>query len=171
MSEGSFKFCPLCATPLEYRQIGARERPICPACGWVYYPDPKVAVAVLVFQKAKVLLARRIFEPHKGSWSLPGGFVDAFEDPICAAERECLEETGLQIKVTGLAGIFSGREHPRGADIVLVYSGNLLSGDLHFGDDADAVGFFALDDLPPLAFETTKKALKRMTEQASGGIV
>jgi 8-oxo-dGTP diphosphatase len=171
MSEGLFKFCPLCSTSLEYRQIGAKERAFCPSCGWVNFPDPKVAAAVLVIQDGKVLLTRRIFEPHKGFWSLPGGFVDAYEDPILAAERECLEETGLKINVNGLLDVFSGREHPRGADIILIYKGSVMGGNLQFGDDADAVGFFPLVALPPLAFETTKKILRRFTEETSGAIV
>lgn len=171
MSEGLFRFCPVCATPLEYRTIGAKERAACPACGWIHFLDPKVAVTVLVIQDGKVLLVRRVFEPNKGYWSLPGGFVDAFEDPLCAAERECLEETSLRVKVSGPVGIFSGREHPRGADLVLVYQGMVTDGDLQPGDDADAACFFALDELPPLAFESTRKVLGRLSLQTPGGIV
>jgi 8-oxo-dGTP diphosphatase len=161
MSEASFKFCPLCATILETRLIGSKEHLACPACGWIYFPDPKVAVVVVVLKEETVLLTRRIFEPYKGCWSLPGGFVDAYEDPICAAERECLEETNLQVKVTGLIDIFSGREHSRGADIILVYQGYIEGGTLQPGDDADAAGFFPLNELPSLAFKTTQKALER----------
>jgi len=55
-----------------------------------------VAVAVLIERDGKVLLVRRANTPQKGMWTLPAGFVDAGEDPAQAAERECLEETGLK---------------------------------------------------------------------------
>jgi 8-oxo-dGTP diphosphatase len=165
MIESSFKFCPLCATKLESRLIDSKERPICPSCGWIYFPDPKVAVVVVILKEKSVLLTRRIFEPYKGCWSLPGGFVDAYEDPVNAAERECLEETSLQVKVTGLVDLFSGREHPRGADIILVYQGFIDGGILRSGDDADAAEFFPLNELPSLAFKTTQKVLERFKNQ------
>ena len=56
-------------------------RPSCPACRWIYFSDPKVAVALLVVDQGRVLLARRANDPFRGDWTLPGGFVDAGEDP------------------------------------------------------------------------------------------
>jgi ADP-ribose pyrophosphatase YjhB (NUDIX family) len=125
----------------------------------VHFSDPKVAVAVLVEKEGKVLLTRRIYEPDRGKWSLPAGFMDAFETPELAAERECLEETGLQVRVTGLLDVLGGREHPNGADIFILYRAEIVGGKLDAGDDADQVGFFARDQLPPLAFITTRKVL------------
>ena len=159
MSARRIRFCPYCGTPTEERLVFGAEHPTCPACGWVHFEDPKVAAAVLVEQDGRVLLVRRINEPHSGCWSLPAGFVDAHEDPARAAERECLEETGLRVRTTGLLHLITGREHARGADIFLVYAAEILGGDLSAGDDADQVGFFARDQLPPLAFQTTRKAL------------
>jgi len=140
------------------QQFG-RERPTCPVCGWIYYSDPKVAAAVLLLQDERVLLARRVFEPHRGDWGLPAGFVDAHEDPAHAAERECLEETGLQVKCTDLVDVIAGREHKRGADMVIVYRAELIGGELKPGDDADRAEFFRISDLPPLAFEVTRRVL------------
>jgi 8-oxo-dGTP diphosphatase len=85
--------------------------------------------------------------------------VDAGEDPAVAAQRECLEETGLEVKVTSLIDIITGLEHPRGADMVIVYRGQVESGILQASDDADQADWFSLDDLPPLAFEATKRVL------------
>ena len=94
-------------------------------------------------------------------WTLPAGFIDAGEDPAEAAQRECLEETGLQVRVTGLLDVLSGLEHPRGAHIVIFYRGEILSGDLQAWDDVDKAGFFEFDKLPPLAFSTTQKVLQK----------
>jgi 8-oxo-dGTP diphosphatase len=135
------------------------NRPECPACGWIYFEDPKVAAAVLVEQDGRVLLTRRVNEPHQGEWSLPAGFVNAHEDPERAAERECLEETGLIVRVTGLIQVIAGQEHERGADMLLLYRAEILGGELQAGDDADEVGFFDSNNLPPLAFRATRIAL------------
>lgn len=161
----SYRFCPLCAQVLETRQLFGKLRPVCPDCGWMYFSDPKVAAAVVVEQDGWVLLTRRVNEPQRGLWSLPAGFVDAYEDPARAAERECLEETGLQVAVTDLIDVFSGREHPRGADIVIVYRAQLIGGSLAHGDDADQAAFFRLDQLPQLAFKVTHSIIERLVMQ------
>jgi len=152
-------FCIRCGTPLVAKLAHGHQRPTCPACGWVHFDDPKVAAAVVVEHDGQVLLTRRLYDPGSGLWALPAGFIDAGEDPARAAERECLEETGLVVKVTGLLDILSGREHPRGADIVLIYHAELQSGTLMPGDDASAAAFFSRNALPPLAFRSTHKAL------------
>ena len=135
------------------------ERPECPACGWIYFEDPKVAAAVLVEQAGRVLLTRRVNEPHRGEWSLPAGFINAHEDPQRAAERECQEETGLLVQVTELLQLIPGQEHERGADILILYRAEVIGGELLAGDDADEVGFFPRETLPPLAFRATRIAL------------
>jgi 8-oxo-dGTP diphosphatase len=152
-------FCTNCGTRLERRTVHGKERPACPACGWAHFADPKGAVGVLVEKEGKVLLARRIYDPEQGKWSLPAGFMDAYETPELAAERECLEETGLQVTVSGVLDVLGGREHPNGADVFILYRAEIVGGDLKAGDDADRVGFFSREQLPPLAFKSTRKAL------------
>jgi ADP-ribose pyrophosphatase YjhB (NUDIX family) len=135
---------------------------VCLSCDWVFFPDPKVAAGVVVQQDNKVLLVRRIYNPRKGYWTLPVGFVDAGEDPAEAAERECLEETGLKIRVVELLDVISGQEHSRGAHIVIFYRGEIVSGTLKASDDVDQVGFFAPDEFPPFAFMTTQVILDKI---------
>jgi len=139
--------------------VFGKPHPICPACGWIHFEDPKVAAAVLVERGEEVLLVQRVNEPGAGLWSVPAGFVDAREDPARAAERECLEETGLVVRVTRLLGVVAGREHPAGADMVLAYRARILEGELHAGDDAAAAAFFPRNALPPLAFRATRVML------------
>lgn len=129
----------------------------CPDCGWVYFADPKVAVAVLIERNRSVLLVRRANEPQRGSWTLPAGFVDAGEDPKLAAVRECLEETGLAVRIVELLDVIYAHEHPRGAHIVIAYRGEIIAGELQAGDDVDKVSFFEFENLPKIAFETTHK--------------
>jgi 8-oxo-dGTP diphosphatase len=121
-----------------------------------------VAAGVIVEKDGQVLLVRRVNEPARGYWSFPAGFVDAYEDPARAAERECLEETGLLVKVTTLLDVVAGREHERGADILLVYRAQITGGELRPGDDADQAQFFPRYELPPMAFRATQIALEKL---------
>jgi ADP-ribose pyrophosphatase YjhB (NUDIX family) len=151
----------MCATPLEVREVMGELRPVCPNCGFVQYEDPKVAAGVLLLVNRQVLLVRRVMEPYAGQWSIPAGFVNAFEDPQQAAIRECREETGLEVSDLTFFDLLSGREHPRGADIFLVYKASRFEGRLHAGDDADQAEWFDLGALPPLAFQSTRIILER----------
>jgi ADP-ribose pyrophosphatase YjhB (NUDIX family) len=146
---------------VEIQERFGRLRPVCPRCGWIYFADPKVAAAVLVERDGRLLLVRRTMKPHIGFWTLPAGFVDAGEDPARAAEREAQEETGFQVRVIRLLDVLSGREHPSGADIVLVYLAEIIGGQLQPGDDADQAEFFHPSSFPPLAFAATRKAIER----------
>lgn len=160
--ESQIKFCPRCGTPVTLQERFGKVHPVCPQCEWIHFEDPKVAAAVLVEQDGRVLLVRRVNEPYRGLWTLPAGFVDAGEDPARAAERECLEETGLSVRVRRVLDVIAGKEHERGADIVIAYQGEVISGALSPGDDADAVDWFEYDKLPPLAFAATKKVLANL---------
>jgi 8-oxo-dGTP diphosphatase len=159
MLDDSINYCVRCATPLIHRLHSGKIRPVCPKCGWVFFPDPKVAVVVLIRENDQVLLVQRIFDPQKGHWTLPSGFVDAGEDPRLAAQRECREETGLEINDLKLLDVIYSHEYPRGASILLLYEAEILSGTLRPGDDAGQVGYFSIDQLPPLAFSSTRQIL------------
>lgn len=152
-------YCIRCGTELILAERYGRERKTCPACDWVYFADPKVAVAALILLDGKVLLVRRGINPRRGLWTLPAGFVDAGEDPVHAAERECLEEAGIQVKVSDLVTVLFGQEHPRGAHIIIFYRAEIISGELVPGDDVDQVAFFDRYSLPPLAFQSTQQVL------------
>ncbi|MGZ6316317.1 MAG: NUDIX domain-containing protein [Anaerolineales bacterium] len=160
--DSEVKFCPRCGTAVGMAERFGRQREVCPACGWIHFADPKVAAAILLEENGRVLLVRRVNEPYRGMWTLPAGFVDADEDPARAAERECLEETGLTVRATGVLDVIAGREHPRGADFVIVYRGELVSGDLQAADDADQAVWFDRTDLPSLAFRATEVVLRSM---------
>lgn len=160
MAKTEFNYCPRCGALVKHELRFGQIRPVCPACGWIHFIDPKVAAAVLIEQDGRVLLVRRVGEPFRGMWTLPAGFINGGEDPVEAAVRECLEETGLSVRVNRVLEIISGKEHPRGADFVIVYQAEVLGGDLKPDDDVDAVDWFSRDHLPPLAFRATQKVLE-----------
>ncbi len=160
MANSEFNYCPRCGASVIHKELYGQVRAVCPRCEWIHFIDPKVAAAVLVEQNGRVLLVRRAGEPYRGYWSLPAGFINGGEDPAEAAARECLEETGLHVRVTRVLEIISGKEHPRGADFIIVYQASVIDGELKPDDDADAVEWFARENLPPLAFRATQKVLE-----------
>ena len=94
-------------------------------------------------------MIRRASQPGIGLWSIPGGYVDRGEVVEEAAAREVLEETGLDVVVERLLGLFSQRGHPV---IVAAFAARETGGVLLAGPEAQEVGFFSTDSLPPLAF-------------------
>ncbi len=160
MANTEFNYCPRCGTPVVHEERYGQVRPVCPQCGWIHFVDPKVAAAVLLEQDGRVLLVKRNNEPFRGLWTLPAGFINGGEDPAEAAARECLEETGLSVRVTRVLDIISGKEHPRGADFIIVYQASVIGGELRADDDADDAQWFGRGNLPPLAFRATQKVLE-----------
>jgi len=160
MDLSDVKFCLSCGTALERKEYVGKVRPVCPSCGWVYFPDPKVAVAVVIEKDGRLLFVQRAVNPFKGLWTLPAGFLDAGEDPVDASSREVREETGLEIEISELIGIISGQEYAKGAHLVLVYRASIMGGELKPGDDAARAEFFKLDNLPPMAFQSTSEILR-----------
>lgn len=150
-------FCPACGTPLVSRPRAGAARPTCPACGFVHYADPKVAVAVLITVDGRVLLGRRLNEPGRGRWALPAGYVDRGEALEAAAAREASEELNVEVAITRLIGLYSTAGDPV---ILAVYAATIMAGEPCAGDDLDAVGYFRLDGLPELAFARDAKIVR-----------
>jgi len=109
-----------------------------------------------------VLLVRRKFDPYKGLWVIPSGFVEYEEDVRETAVRELEEETGLKVELTGLHAVESCFDDPRGNTVLILYRGIVTGGELSAGDDAIDARFFDLDSLPGIAFEAHRKVLKKL---------
>ena len=152
------KYCANCATRLVAREVADQERPVCPRCEQVVYYDPKVAATSVIERDGRVLMIRRAGEPGYGLWSLPGGYVDRGEVVEEAAAREVQEETGLEVEVGFLVGLFSEAGHPV---IVAAYAAHEVGGRLEAGPEALEVGYFPLNELPPLAFPRDFQILDR----------
>lgn len=91
---------------------------------------------------------------RSGLWSIPAGFVDCGEEIRAAAARELLEETGLEAEVGDVVFSASSFHDPAKLTVGIWFSGKVTGGTLEAGDDADEVGWYDLDDLPLLAFDT-----------------
>ncbi len=151
------RFCPYCRTELERRQLAGRERPYCPICRRAFYTDPKLAVAAIVEHHGKIVLQQRAIEPALGLWSFPSGFVERGEPVEEAAVREVREETGLDVELLRLVGLYSQRGHPV---VLAVYAARVIGGTLTPSEESTAIGWFDPDALPPLAFPHDEAILR-----------
>lgn len=116
-----------------------------------------VTVDVLVINKItdEILLIKRLNEPFKDCWALPGGFVDENEDLEQAARRELFEETNIEtVKMTQIGAFGTPNRDPRGHMISVVYQTDLIDNQIiKAKDDAKDVKWFSINDLPELAFD------------------
>lgn len=124
------------------------------------YPHPAVTTDVVIFtvrdKQLKLLLIMRKGEPFRGKWALPGGFVQLDEDLEAAARRELAEETGVSgVYLEQLYTFGAVDRDPRERVITVAYYALIASDQvvLQAATDAEAVGWFSMDDLPALAFD------------------
>lgn len=114
--------------------------------------NPYPTVDVIIELDAGIVLIERANEP-KG-WALPGGFVDYGEAPEDAARREAKEETGLDVELLALLGVYGAPDRdPRQHNLSVTYVAR-AAGEPEGGDDAARARVFTLDALPaPLCFD------------------
>ena len=104
---------------------------------------PKLMVDVVVpSEEGQILFIRRGSDPYEGHWALPGGFVEVGETLEEAAAREAEEETGLEVEIVRLIGVYSKPDRdPRGHNVSCAYLARVRSGELAPASDATEVSF------------------------------
>ena len=103
---------------------------------------PKLMVDIVIPDgEDRVLLIQRAREPFQGSWALPGGFVDVGETVENAAVREAKEETGLDVELLRLVGVYSELDRdPRGHNVSVAFLAR-AEGDPSAASDAAEAAF------------------------------
>lgn len=137
------------------------------------YPHPSVTTDCVIFgfdgSKLNVLLIERGIEPYKGRWAFPGGFLNMDESAEEGALRELKEETGLTGAYIEQFHTFTDpKRDPRERVITIAYYALVRIQDVKGGDDAAKAQWFALDEVPQLAFDhdvILRKALARLRER------
>lgn len=109
---------------------------------------PVPAVAAVIVQDGRLLLIKRGVEPSKGKWSIPGGSIEWGETLADAVKREVQEETGLEVEVGRVAGVFDLVTEDGAFHYVLIdLFARPIGGELRPGDDASNVRWVPLDEL------------------------
>jgi ADP-ribose pyrophosphatase YjhB (NUDIX family) len=156
-----YRFCPRCAGRLEDRVLkeGDPERLVCGACGFVLYLGPKLVAGAIAELDGGIVLIQRAIEPGYGLWTFPGGFVERGEVAEAAAARETLEETGLEIEVTGIVGLYTYEDQ---VPAIAVFCARVTGGEPAPLDETLDVRAFPREGLPwsEMAFPSTEHALK-----------
>ncbi len=164
-----YKFCPRCGHALEMREAEEHHlRPVCASCGLVVYLNPPLAAGVVAERDGKILLVLRGENPGKGLWGLPAGFMEVNETVEQAARRECLEETGLDVDLGDLLGVWSYyHDVKKSAGVVVLYAARVVNGNMQAGSDSADVKFFAPEEIPyaQLAFRTHREAIGKWQER------
>lgn len=125
------------------------------------YPRPALTVDCVVFgfdaqESLKVMLIKRKLPPFAGKWALPGGFVRVEESLDDAAKRELQEETGIEnVFLEQLYTFGEVARDPRERVVSVAYYAlvNLFNYKIHADTDASDARWFAIANLPSLAFD------------------
>jgi len=157
-----YRYCPLCGDRLVREMIDGRDRMRCKRadCGFIFYQNPIPASGALVIRGKELLLVKRAHPPRVGWWCLPAGFMEWNEHPSQTAVRELKEETGLNVELGELLGVYSGNDDPRTNAVLVLYLARDVGATLKPADDALEARYFRLDALPDkIAFVSHRQAI------------
>ena len=165
-------YCLMCGTKL-FSKIPKQEsikRLVCPACGFIFYNNPKPTAVAIIQRDGKVLLTKRKYDPYQGYWDLPGGFMEPGETVEKALKREIWEETALEVNNLRyycsypnnyVYGTFESTV------IGIFFLAEIESGKAKAGDDVLDLAWFAWDNLPSMIapFTDVQQALSKRKKE------
>ena len=159
-----YRYCPHCRGELsdsgEYYQ--------CLSCQRKVFTSSSPCVSILPVKNGKVLLAKRAIDPKKGAWDSIGGFLKEGENPELAAKRETKEETGLNIKLSNLLGIYTDSYEYEGQvyeTLNLYYLAEIIGGEIKAEDDVSELVWFPIEKLPEnVGFKSFGEALEDLKD-------
>lgn len=120
------------------------------------YPRALNTVDIIITTEAcEILLIKRLNEPFKNMWALPGGFIEMDEKLVDSAKRELDEETNLKdIELKQFRTYGDPGRDPRGRNVTIVFYGTCSSAaDAKAGDDACETRWYNIKNLPKMAFD------------------
>jgi 8-oxo-dGTP diphosphatase len=147
-------YCPRCGVMLEPKDEGGRARPACPdtSCGYIDFGTFSIGAAGVVIRDNRALLIQRGWDPGKGSWQIPGGYVEHDEPIIPAVEREAFEEAGIVAKVRDVIAFrhsVAGAARTASTNLYVVFRlDEVEERDPVFdNDEVTGAGFYSLDEM------------------------
>ncbi|HEY8910826.1 MAG TPA: NUDIX hydrolase [Desulfosporosinus sp.] len=140
-----YLFCPICGKTLHQTIIDGYPRGTCPDCSYVHWGDFSLGVGGVLWHNDKVLLVQRGYNPGKGMWTIPGGYVDHGESIGEAIIREIREETGIDAKPLSIIAL---RDRPAEKhNTYIIFLMQFLGGNLQAQlEEVTDLGFFTLQE-------------------------
>jgi ADP-ribose pyrophosphatase YjhB (NUDIX family) len=132
-----------------------------------------VGVTGAVVRNGQVLYVCRNYEPHKGTWTLPGGYAEHSETLDEAVIRELREETGVEIRVAGVVGVRT-RWGEAGGAVLMIFRCELIAGEPHADNyEISAAEFFDADQINALepVFPLSREIGLRVLETDEVGLI
>ena len=158
------RFCGACGARMVSVREDGQARRRCPRCGHTFYPNPVPAVAAIISRGDRILLTLRARPPWKGTWDLPGGFLEGGEAPEQGVRREVGEELGLRTRTVRLQSVLSGDRYGAGGFPILaiVYRVTTEPGRIRPADDVAEARWFTRTTIPyrRIAFPAMRRAVR-----------
>lgn len=130
----------------------------CPYCGRFVARD--IVCTGIVIKDSKILLVKRSIDPESGKWALPGGYLSWDETTEEGVIREIREETGIDVKIVKLLGVYSGPHRVKTEalqNVAIIYLTEPVSDKVASAlDEVEKVDWVNLDSIPELAFDHNK---------------
>lgn len=159
-----YKFCPQCKSDLK---ADSDHYFHCVTCGFYFYVNPIPCNAVIVENKdGEILLVKRKYDPKKGFWDVPGGFITTGETVEESIQRELNEELGAEVQNLKYFATFPDRYMYKNLNyftLGIVFTGTITNEKLKANDDVEEIKFFKKNEIPyeRIAFTSVAAGLKR----------
>jgi|TARA_B110000908_G_scaffold1526_1_gene1945 ADP-ribose pyrophosphatase YjhB (NUDIX family) len=144
------------------------KRIVCDQCARVHYHNPTIICGCIIEQDDKVALCLRAIEPQKNTWTIPAGYLEFGESTEAAAQREALEETGMEVEIRELYSVFNVQHMHQ---VYIIYRAQFVQKNQEMGHESLAVKWFTEQTLPAeqLAYPAIKTMLLRHAKERKAG--
>ncbi len=143
-----FKFCPKCGGKLIKKEGNLLD---CSKCGFHFYINPLPCNGVIIENdKGEIMLVKRKFEPKKGYWDWPGGFINSGESLEDSVKREIKEELGVDVGEIEIVGVYEDRylyQDILDYTICIAVSAKITGGSLKVSDDISGYKYFSKEEI------------------------
>jgi NADH pyrophosphatase NudC (nudix superfamily) len=162
----TYKFCPRCGKSM----IVQRSHLHCISCHFSLYINPAPCNSVIIDKQQCILLVQRAKEPKKGTWDLPGGFIEAGETLEESIQREVLEELGVEVSLQQIVDTSIDTYEYQGitkATFGICVLAQITTGELHPHDDVASYMFFSYNEVlhQDIGFPAIRQVLQTYLQQ------
>ncbi|MBI5044415.1 MAG: NUDIX domain-containing protein [Candidatus Levybacteria bacterium] len=164
--EEAYAYCPKCGERYQNPFLSTDFALQCTNCRFVFYLNPAPSNALIIENdKGEILLVKRKFDPMKGYWDFPGGFIKPNEDFVASTTREVKEELGIELREITLLYAFADDYLYQGINVPVLCLYGCAKTDIssfNAGDDVGGYQFFSKSDVlgAEMAFPSHVKALE-----------